>query len=204
VTFERTERNLGAILALLTFAAALTPSAASAQIKGSAPADEYFGRLKLSYLGINNTFRDAAISAGQHTTDSGIANKVDFAMDALNAWQSKYPRDPQLARSYFLGQLVLKKIWIKKYQDKAWAYMQHIVTTYPQTYFGKTVKADLAKGFTQHYFAEPVACGSETTAPAAINAGKYKIAIETPPCIPASPSPSPSPTFVMHASRYVL
>ena len=38
--------------------------------KNSAPADEYFGRMKLSYLGMNNTFRDSAISSGDHTTDA--------------------------------------------------------------------------------------------------------------------------------------
>ena len=27
-------------------------------LKVSAPGDEYFGRMKMSYLGINNTFRD--------------------------------------------------------------------------------------------------------------------------------------------------
>jgi hypothetical protein len=175
------------ILALLSFATAPALSATSARPSAAAPADRYFGRLKLSFLGINNTFRDAAVSAGQHTTDSGIANKVDFAMEALNDWQRQFPRDPQLARSYFLGQLVLKKIWIKKYQDKAWAYMQFILTKYPQTYFGKTIKADLAKGFTQHYFSSPAACANGT-APAApatpIDNGKYKIAIETPPCTP--------------------
>lgn len=151
----------------------------------------------MSYLGINNTFKGAAISAGSHTTDSAIANKVDFAMQALNDWQSQFPRDPQLARSYFLGQITLKKIWIKKYQDKAWAYMQLILAKYPQTFFGKTVKADLAKGFTQHYFAEPVPCGGagKPAAPAPSDSGKYKIVIEVPPCVPpATASPAAAET----------
>lgn len=148
----------------------------------------------MSYLGINNTFKDAAISAGSYTTSSAIVNKVDFAMEALNDWQSQFPRDPQLARSYFLGQIILKKIWIKKYQDKAWAYMQFILAKYPQTFFGKTVKADLANGFTQHYFAEPAPCGgaAKPAGPAPpVNNGKYKVVVETPPCVPpASPPPA--------------
>src|SRR5271155_3868958 len=49
----------------------------------SAPGDEYFGRMKMSYLGINNTFHDETIRAGDYTTDSGIINKVGFADDAL-------------------------------------------------------------------------------------------------------------------------
>ncbi|HZZ66084.1 MAG TPA: hypothetical protein VFE17_11330, partial [Candidatus Baltobacteraceae bacterium] len=32
----------------------------------SAPGDEYFGRMKMSYLGINNTFHDDLIRAGDY------------------------------------------------------------------------------------------------------------------------------------------
>lgn len=195
--FERLAKNLILILTLLGYTTAPGRAATSARLSGIAPADRYFGRLKMSYLGINNTFKDAAVAAGNFTTDSGVANKVDFAMESLNDWQSQFPRDPHLSRSYFLGQITLKKIWIKKYQDKAWAYMQYIVTNYPQTFFGKTVKADIAKGFTQHYFAEPAPCGNgaESEAPAKpVDKGKYKVVVEKPPCVPAAPSPSAAPT----------
>ena len=83
----------------------------AAQIKNSAPADEYFGRMKLSFLGIDNTFRDEATRAGDHTTNEGIIARVGFAEDALRAWQHKYPKDPQLPRSIFLSSRVNLKIW---------------------------------------------------------------------------------------------
>jgi len=35
------------------------------QFNNSAPGDEYFGRMKMSYLGIDNTYKDGAISAGE-------------------------------------------------------------------------------------------------------------------------------------------
>ena len=170
--------------------------AASPPLQHLAPADTYFGRMKLSFIGINNTFQHSAIEAGPHTTSSSIANKIDFAMEALNEWQGRYPRDPHLARSYFLGELTLKKIWIRKYQDKAWAYMQRLVTVYPATFFGKTVKTELGIGFTQHYFAEPVPCATEpppptSAEPTITSNGKYKISIEPVACI-ASPASSPS------------
>jgi hypothetical protein len=180
---------------------ALTPAsshAASPPLSALAPADTYFGRMKLSFIGINNTFQHAAIEAGPHTTSSSIVNKVDFAMEALNDWQNRYPRDPHLARSYFLGELTFKKIWIQKYQDKAWAYMQRLVTVYPNTFFGKTVKTELAKGFTQHYYAEPVPCATEppppmSPEPTVTSNGKYKISIEPVPCVPvAAPTEEPS------------
>ena len=165
------------------------------QLRNAAPADAYFGRMKLSFLGINNTFKDAAIAANPYSTDSSITNKVDFGIESLNEWANKYPRDSHLARSYFLGEEAFKKIWLKQYQDKAWSYMQLIVTKYPTTFFGKTVKAELAKGFTKHYFTDAAPCGPEpapTAAPVTTTDPKgFKTEVLTPACVvPASPSPA--------------
>lgn len=190
----RSARQALATISLLVALTAPVPAATKAQLKQVAPADEYFGRLKLSFLGINNTFRDAGISAGNHTTSPSIASKVDFAMDALNDWQRKFPRDPQLARSYFLAQMTLKKIWIESYQNKAWSYMQHIIATYPATFYGRTIKTEIARGFTRHFFAaaQPCDAGATPAPSVATNNGKYKTVIETPPCSTPSPPPTPA------------
>jgi hypothetical protein len=187
-------RNLLIVAALLALLSAIAPAAPSAKLKAMAPADQYFGKLKLSFLGINNTFRDAGISAADHTTDPTVVNKVDFAIDALNDWQKKFPADPQLSRTYFLAQITLKKIWIQKYQDKAWSYMQHLLVAYPATFYAKTVKAEIARGFTRHYYAVAVPCDASATPAPSVTTdnGKYKTVVETPPCITPSPSPSPS------------
>lgn len=176
-------------------------------MKISAPADEYFGKLKISFLGINNTLRDAAITAGDHTTDASVINKVGFAVDALKDWEKKYPRDPQLARSYFLAIGVEKKIFVQANQQEAWLYMNRIADVFPTTYFGKLVKRDLAIGFTEHYYAEPVPCQTPTPAPTAsprpsptpvvtVNPaprGRRPSATPSPVPTPA-PTPTPSPT----------
>lgn len=127
-----------------------------AQYESSAPGDAYFGRLRMSYLGINNVFKDASMRAGEHTTDSDLINKLKDADEALQAWIARYPRDPQLSRSYFLAVTAYKKVWTKEYQDKAWRDMHAIVQKFPQTYFGKLVKKDLAIGFTEHYMPTPL------------------------------------------------
>ncbi|HWT04239.1 MAG TPA: hypothetical protein VN224_00650 [Xanthomonadales bacterium] len=139
-------------------------------MKISAPADEYFGRLKISFLGIDNTLRDAAVTAGDHTTDPGVINKVAFAEDALADWEKKYPRDPQLTRSYYLAIAIEKKIWVQASQQQAWTHMNRIADVFPNTYFGKLIKREIAIGFTEHYYSEPV------------------------PCPTASPTPTPTPT----------
>lgn len=183
--------------------AATSPSAKSASLskyqrahleslKNAAPADRYFGRLKLSYLGINNTLRDAAIMSGTHTTESGIISKVGFAEDALTDWERRFPHDPQLARTYFLAVQSEKKIWVKPNQERAWTYMNRLVKVFPATYFGKIVKKDLAVGFTEHYYANPVPC--ETPAPEPAQTPQ-PVAVATPaPSRGSRSTPTPAPT----------
>jgi hypothetical protein len=152
------------------------------RFKDSAPADHYFGRLKMSFLGIDNTLKFEALRAGDHTIDPSVVNKVNYADDSLQAWSAEYPRDPQLAHSYFLAVLVYQKIWTKPAQEKAWAYMQLILAKYPETYFAKRVRNDIAAGFTERYYADPLPC--PTPVPSAT---------PTPSPLP-SPAPSPTPT----------
>jgi hypothetical protein len=176
----------------------------------SAPGDEYFGRMKLSYLGINNTFHDETIRAGAYTTDSGIIAKIAFADEALQQWAQRYPGDPQLARSYYLAIQMYKKVYTRDAQQKAWTYMHLLTARFGGTYFGKLERADLARGFTEHYFANPELCPTPLPSgmgapPAAVPSaaatptpapGQPKVEIIEPQCVePASPSPSPSPLW---------
>jgi hypothetical protein len=172
------------------------------EFNDSAPGDEYFGRMKISYLGIDNTFKDATISAGAYTTDPNIISKLLFADEALRRWAAKYPGDPQLPRAYFLGIQVFRKVYTQSGQQMAWNYMQVLVHKYPTTYFGKTMKASLANGFTEHWFADALPCptplpkgvmpattpsASATPSPAP---GQPAVEVLTPPCVPP-PSPAP-------------
>jgi len=152
------------------------------EFNNSAPGDEYFGRMKMSYLGIDNTYKDGSISAGAYTTDPHLIAKLDFATEALRKWAAKYPSDPQLARSYYLGILVLRKVYTQGEQETAWQFMQLLVTKYPHTYFGKTVKATIAQGYTEHWFGLAQLC------PTALPAGVM------PSTTPAdTPTPQPAP-----------
>jgi len=157
-------------------------------LKVSAPGDEYFGRMKMSYLGINNTFHDDLIRAGAYTTDPKIISRINFADEALAAWYKKYPNDPQLARSYFLAFQMYRKIWVKEYQDKAWIYSHRVLEKWPNSFFGKALKKDLSIGFTEHYFADPVPCAD--LMPTVAESGTPRGGA-TPS---ASPSPTPTPT----------
>lgn len=191
------------------------------QFNSSAPGDDYFGRMKLSYLGIHNVFKDSAISAGAYTTDPRIIGRLIAADDALKDWGKKYPNDPQLARSYFLGEQVWRKVYTQDGQRVAWQYIQTLTHAYAGTYFGKTMTASLAKnGFTEHWLALPQTCptpqpkgvkpeATPRATPAPTPApGDPPIDVIASPCVKpmpnqiarvsshssASPSPSPKPT----------
>jgi hypothetical protein len=172
------------------------------KMKHSAPADEYFGKMKLSFLGINNTFRDQAVRAGDHTIDGSVISRVELANDSLRDWRRKYPLDPQLARSLFLGAKVYLKIWTTAAQTQAAALLIELRNKFPTTFFGKQAKSSLKKGFTMHVYAEAQPCivtpdmATPTPAPIPTPNSKYniKVSVEQPPCFVPSPSPSPSPT----------
>jgi len=175
------------------------------KFSASAPADEYFGKMKMSFLGINNTFRDENIIAGAYTVDPGIVSKVTFADDAMRAWMAKYPNDPQLARTFYLGIIMFKKIYTQQYQDKAWEYMNLIQRKFPSTFFAKQVKKDMALGFTEHVLADALPCPTPlppgvvptllpSTEPSPTPApGRPKLAMIEQPCIKPTPTPSPTP-----------
>lgn len=157
--------------------------------------------MKLSYLGIDNTYKDGAISAGGYTTDQRLISKLDFATEALRRWAAKYPNDPELARSYFLGVQVLRKVYTQPEQQVTWEFIQILVTKYPHTYFGKTMKATLAQGFTEHWFGLAQLCPTplplgvmpETTpadAPTPSPApGRPAIDVMSPPCVAPAAAP---------------
>jgi hypothetical protein len=171
------------------------------QFNSSAPGDEYFGRMKMSYLGIDNTYKDAAISAGAYTTDPNLISKLDFATEALRRWAAKYPNDPQLPRSYFLGIQVLRKVYTQSEQQTTWEFIQILVTKYGKSYFGKVMKASLTHGYTEHWFALAQLCPTplppgvmpeETPAATASPPpppGHAAVDVITPPCVAPSPAP---------------
>lgn len=64
-----------------------------------APADEYFGRLKMSVLGIQNVIKDKyrSVQGDPSKTDS-IFGALAMVEDAIHDWESKYPGDTWIAK----------------------------------------------------------------------------------------------------------
>jgi TolA-binding protein len=70
-----------------------------------APLDEYFGRMKLSPLGINNTIHDTNLHVKYDSANAGrYYQSLAWAEDALHDWARKYPNDTWLpGRAYYMS-----------------------------------------------------------------------------------------------------
>ena len=70
-----------------------------------APLDEYFGKMKLSPLGINNTIHDTNLHVKYDAANAGhYYQGLAWAEDALHDWAHKYPGDTWLpGRAYFMS-----------------------------------------------------------------------------------------------------
>ena len=81
------------------------PLAATAQnTTGSAPADEYFGRLGRSILEIRNRLDRLDAQTEQRMRDGDVLHEIDEVQGSMVDWQAQYPNDPWLP--HMLGRLL--------------------------------------------------------------------------------------------------
>jgi cyanate lyase len=86
-----------------------------------APADEYFGRLKMSILGVRNTINVVDYRADNATDDGArdLCHKLMLTEDALRDWQAKYPADPWIPRFGYALVKVYEKIDADLHEETA-------------------------------------------------------------------------------------
>ena len=122
-----------------------------------APADEYFGRLKMSVLGIANVIKDMRLrvqaDAGKTPTIFGSLAMVE---DAIRDWERKYPRDTWIAKDL----LALEGAYLAASGDRA-----HLLAVkteawlhrdYPKTLYARQAHEALTKPVVTAH-AEPAA-----------------------------------------------
>ncbi len=127
-------------LALLLAVPFATP--VLAQPTGSlAPADRYFGRLKMSILGVRNSIKDLAARADEHPEDAEhIYDKAVLVEDALHDWQRHFPRDPWVPKyayslAQLFGKLDLDDARVRKNDTLDW-----LITTYPKSEYAQLAR----------------------------------------------------------------
>jgi hypothetical protein len=111
-----------------------------------APADEYFGKLKMSILGIRNTIKDQGLKVDADPTAGGaVLNACVLTEDALHDWEQKYPRDTWLPHALFTLERLYAKVDSDAARAKAKATMVWLVRDFPTSPQAKIGKVELAK-----------------------------------------------------------
>jgi hypothetical protein len=89
-----------------------------------APADEYFGKLKMSILGIRNTIKDQGLKVDVDPAKApSTSNAIALTEDAIHDWQHKYPCDTWLPGT-LLG---LERFYLKIHTDDG---VKHVHATF--------------------------------------------------------------------------
>jgi len=125
------------------------PKAAVVEVKVSilqlAPADEYFGPLKMSILGIRNTIRDLGLRYDvNHDTAPQTLASAALTESSIRDWQHKYPKDSQLPRSIFFLQRLYTKVLTQDSRNKARATATWLFASYATSPQARQLKKILA------------------------------------------------------------
>ena len=144
-----------------------------------APADEYFGPMKMSVLGIRNEIHDLTIryevsADADHKLSKSIMSIALLTEASLADWEKKYPADNQLARDVYLLQHLYAKIDADDARAKAKYCSNWLFSHYGKTWYAKDLHQTLANGnqpAAQN--GQPAAASdpSHPSAPAGVGAG---------------------------------
>ncbi|HEX3465431.1 MAG TPA: hypothetical protein VHS78_15385 [Candidatus Elarobacter sp.] len=156
---------------------------------GPAPADEYFGRLQMSILGVRNKVKDLGLDADIHPDhEKAILGNAVWVEDAMRDWAKKYPFDKWLPRYAYALEQMYEHIPGDEAHRRALRQISYLTAYFPQTVYGKVGRAKLAMGV-------PTPDPSET--PAIVETDLERLALldgKVTPTIPPAPTPKPSPS----------
>lgn len=109
-----------------------------------APADEYFGRLKMSILGIRNSLRDLSLRLSYAPDKSeDVLGSAAMVEDALHDWEHKYPADPWLPKSVYQLASLYASVPTPNGHDKAAHALRWLLTRYGRTPYGAQARTQL-------------------------------------------------------------
>ncbi len=110
-----------------------------------APADEYFGRLKMSILGIRNQLHDLDMKL-KFTPEKGedVIGAAAMVEDAIHDWEHKYPADPWLAKDVYQLTALYARIDTEHGHQVASHAMHWLLGRYGKTAYAAQAKSEFA------------------------------------------------------------
>ena len=110
-----------------------------------APADEYFGPLKQSILGIRNTIRDMGLRYDvNHDIGSRTLTSAGLTEAAIRDWAHRYPRDHEVPSAILNLQRLYAKILTEPARGKAKATADWLFSAYGNSPQAKSLRKILA------------------------------------------------------------
>jgi hypothetical protein len=160
---------------------------------GPAPADEYFGRLGMSILGVRSKVKDLGLDADLHPEhDKAVLNNALWVEDAMRDWAKKYPFDRWLPRYAYALEVMYERMPGQDAHKRALKQIAYLTAYFPQTVYGRIGRAKLAMGVPTPDPSDPPASMSDLDRLALLD-GKVQPTMPPAPTPKPSPSPAPSP-----------
>ncbi|GAC1659807.1 MAG: hypothetical protein NVS4B13_05820 [Candidatus Elarobacter sp.] len=166
--------------------------------RGLAPADEYFGRLGMSVLGVRNKVKDLGRDVDTHPEhDKAVLSNALWVEDAMRDWAKKYPFDRWLPRYAYALEQLYERIPGADAHKRAVKQVSYLTAYFPQTVYGKVGRAKLVAGVPTPGPSETPVALTDLERLALLDG---KVIPTIPPAATPSPSPSPSPSPAAEAS----
>jgi hypothetical protein len=111
-----------------------------------APADEYFGRMKMSILGIRNQLHDLALRL-RYTPDKSedVLGSASMVEDAMYDWDHKYHDDPWLPKSFYDLTSLYAGVHTPHGHERATHALRWLLTRYPRTHYAALARMQLKR-----------------------------------------------------------
>jgi len=187
----------------LAVAAATAPATAS-PLSNSAPADQYFGPLKMSALGVRNRLN--ALGKRYHArtiTNDDIIHDAKLIEASMAAWQQAYPHDPWVVSTYFHLEQIYQAVQSSNGRTHATIVLKFIAKEYLKTKEAHLSRLRLGQGFpplhampAPHATPDSYARPSEAPSTGASPTGAPAPFSSNSPAPPAVGSPAPAASGV--------
>ena len=122
-----------------------SPTRNSGHLAKLAPADEYFGPLRLSIIGIRNSLAQTTLRLESAGFDDGDAfRSVSLVEASVRAWETKYPKDAWLPRTVLALHRVYRRMASESASLHAVDVAAWLLQKYPDSDEAHSLRAELA------------------------------------------------------------
>ena len=167
-----------------------------------APADEYFGKLKMSILGIRNTIKDQGLKIDVDPNAApSTSNAIALTEDAIRDWQHKYPCDTWLPGTLF----ALERFYLKIHTDDG---VKHVHATfawlrhdYPKSKVVQVARNEDGRASSAAVSPATASIPSSGTGSVTGTSATQPAPVQLPGQSPATPYPGTAPQSVINAQN---